>query len=64
LLRVSVFTAALGLVLQPAIAAKSPDISPQRLSSIVRTLSSDAFEGRGPATAGETKTVDYLFAQM
>ena len=27
-------------------------------------LSSDEFEGRGPATAGETKTVDYVVAQM
>jgi Zn-dependent M28 family amino/carboxypeptidase len=64
LLRVSLLTAALGLALQPAFAAKSPDISPQRLSAIVRTLSSDAFEGRGPATAGEKKTVDYIVSQM
>ena len=27
-------------------------------------LASDEFEGRGPATAGETKTVDYVVAQM
>jgi Zn-dependent M28 family amino/carboxypeptidase len=27
-------------------------------------LSSDDFEGRGPATAGEKKTIDYLVAQM
>ena len=64
LLSVSLLTAALGLALQPAMAAQSPDISPQRLSSIVRTLSSDDFEGRGPATAGETKTVDYIVSQM
>src|SRR6185437_14928970 len=30
----------------------------------VKTLSSDAFEGRGPATAGETRTIDYVAAQM
>jgi hypothetical protein len=27
-------------------------------------LSSDEFEGRGPATAGETKTVGYIVDQM
>ncbi|AXK71595.1 peptidase M20 [Lysobacter sp. TY2-98] len=64
LLAASLLTVSIGLALQPAMAAKAPDISAQRLSSIVRTLSSDAFEGRGPATAGETKTVDYLVSQM
>ncbi|WP_454886794.1 M28 family metallopeptidase [Sphingomonas oryzagri] len=48
------------------IAAKpvEPVFSPQRLSGHIRILSSDAFEGRGPATAGETKTVDYLVQQF
>jgi Zn-dependent M28 family amino/carboxypeptidase len=41
-----------------------PKIDPQRLSAEVKTLSSDAFEGRGPATAGETKTVAYVIGQM
>lgn len=36
----------------------------QRLSGHVRTLASDAFEGRGPATAGEEKTVAYLIEQF
>jgi Zn-dependent M28 family amino/carboxypeptidase len=35
-----------------------------RLSAHVKTLSSDAFEGRGPATEGERKTVAYLIEQM
>ncbi|GAB1596278.1 M28 family metallopeptidase [Lysobacter sp. PAGU 2638] len=64
MLAVSLLTVSIGLALQPAYAAKGPDISAQRLSSIVRTLSSDAFEGRGPATAGETKTVNYIVSQM
>ncbi|MGY3265087.1 Zn-dependent M28 family amino/carboxypeptidase [Lysobacter sp. HA35] len=64
LLAASLLTVSIGLALQPAMAAKGPDISATRLSSIVRTLSSDAFEGRGPATAGETKTVDYIVSQM
>ncbi|NKJ21098.1 M28 family metallopeptidase [Dyella sp. SG609] len=45
------------------LAAEAPSFDPHRLSADVKTLSSDAFEGRGPATAGETKTVDYLIAQ-
>ncbi|MEO6103231.1 MAG: M28 family metallopeptidase [Pseudoxanthomonas sp.] len=42
----------------------APTFDPQRLSAIVKTLSSDEFEGRGPATAGETKTVAYVIEQM
>ena len=64
LLAVSVLTASIGLALAPAHAANAPDISAQRLSQIVRTLSSDEFEGRAPATAGETKTVDFIVSQM
>ena len=64
LLAVSVLTASIALALAPAHAANAPDISAQRLSQIVRTLSSDEFEGRAPATAGETKTVDFIVSQM
>lgn len=48
------------------LAATTPadPISPQRLSADVRTLASDAFEGRAPGTAGETKTIDWLVAQF
>ena len=41
-----------------------PKFNPGRLSNEVKTLSSDAFEGRGPATPAETKTIDYVVAQM
>jgi Zn-dependent M28 family amino/carboxypeptidase len=41
-----------------------PVFSPQTLSEHVHVLASDAFEGRGPATAGETKTIDYIVAKM
>jgi Zn-dependent M28 family amino/carboxypeptidase len=44
--------------------AAAPTFDPQRMSQDVKVLSSDEFEGRGPATAGETKTVDYVVAQM
>jgi Zn-dependent M28 family amino/carboxypeptidase len=48
----------------PAWATDLPTFDPHRLSQEVKTLSSDAFEGRGPATPGETKTVDYVVAQF
>ncbi|KRA75892.1 peptidase M20 [Lysobacter sp. Root667] len=54
----------LSLSVSAALAAEAPKFDPQRLSDEVKTLSSDEFEGRGPATAGETKTVDYVVAQM
>jgi Zn-dependent M28 family amino/carboxypeptidase len=37
---------------------------PGRLSQHVQTLGSDAFEGRAPATPGETRTVAYLTDQF
>ncbi|WP_193162467.1 M28 family metallopeptidase [Microbulbifer hainanensis] len=39
-------------------------IDPERLSSIVKTLASDEFEGRAPGTPGEEKTVAYLVDQF
>ncbi|SFL19244.1 M28 family metallopeptidase [Lysobacter sp. cf310] len=54
----------LSLSVSAALAAEAPKFDPKRLSDEVKTLSSDEFEGRGPATAGETKTIDYVVAQM
>jgi Zn-dependent M28 family amino/carboxypeptidase len=48
----------------PLAAQSTATFSPQRLAQHVQTLGSDAFEGRGPATAGETKTVAYLSQQF
>jgi Zn-dependent M28 family amino/carboxypeptidase len=45
-------------------AADAPTFDPQRLSRDVKTLSSDEFEGRGPNTAGETKTVAHITEQF
>ncbi|MFD1297112.1 M28 family metallopeptidase [Lysobacter gummosus] len=45
-------------------APKAPTFDTKRLSEEVKVLSSDEFEGRGPATAGETKTIDYVVAQL
>jgi len=44
--------------------AIAPVFDPKRMSDEVETLSSDEFEGRGPATPGETKTVAYVSGQM
>ncbi|MDQ3074122.1 MAG: M28 family metallopeptidase [Pseudomonadota bacterium] len=50
----------------PAVASAQtpPSFDPARLSRHVQTLSSDAFEGRGPATRGEKMTVDYLVREL
>jgi Zn-dependent M28 family amino/carboxypeptidase len=44
--------------------AFSPDINAADFAELDKTLSSDAFEGRGPGTPGEDKSVDYIKAQM
>ena len=40
--------------------AASMAIDPAILSRDIKVLASDEFEGRGPGTAGERKTIDYL----
>nr|WP_241093538.1 M28 family metallopeptidase [Xanthomonas sp.] len=42
----------------------APAFDTQRISADVKTLASDAYEGRAPATPGEEKTVAYLSAQF
>ncbi|WP_304177104.1 M28 family metallopeptidase [Phenylobacterium aquaticum] len=48
---------------QPTFAAPG-DIDPALLADHIKVLSSDAFEGRGPATPGETKTVQFMTEQF
>jgi len=48
----------------PAPASAAATIDPAKLSNHVKILSADDFEGRGPATAGERKTVAYLTEQL
>lgn len=50
----------------PPVAAHAftADITEGDFSDLVKTLSSDEFEGRGPGSVGEEKTVAYLEAQM
>lgn len=44
--------------------ADAPTFDAKQLSAMVKILSSDTFEGRGPATPGETRTVAYVTEQM
>jgi Zn-dependent M28 family amino/carboxypeptidase len=54
-----------GLLSTSAIAlAAPPSFDVARVSAEIKTLASDAFEGRGPATRAEVKTIDYISAQM
>ncbi len=46
----------------PRVAA--PQISIQTLKDVTRTLSSDAFEGRGPGTRAEALTTDYIIQRF
>lgn len=54
-------------VLSYAIATSAfaaPEFDAKRMSNDVKILSSDAYEGRGPNTAGEVKTIDYMVSQL
>jgi len=55
---------AICLAAVPISAATMGPFDPAALSQIDRTISSDAFEGRGPATRAETKTINYIADQF
>ncbi|MBA17973.1 MAG: peptidase M28 [Sphingomonas sp.] len=42
----------------------APEISLQTLKDVTKTLSSDAFEGRAPGSAGEEKSLAYIVEQF
>jgi Zn-dependent M28 family amino/carboxypeptidase len=52
------------LLASGAAIAQTAQFDTARLSQHVQTLGSDAYEGRAPATAGETKTVAYISEQF
>ncbi|MGI8931554.1 MAG: peptidase M20, partial [Sphingomicrobium sp.] len=54
----------IALAAVPLFAAPTTAFDPARLSRHVQILGSDAYEGRAPATRGETKTVAYLIEQF
>ena len=57
-------TVAVSALMTGAAAAAPPVVDAIRVLRDIKVLSSDEYEGRGPATAGETKTIAYLIAQM
>jgi Zn-dependent M28 family amino/carboxypeptidase len=57
--------AVLGALAANAASAHEPaSVDPKQLSEMVQVLASDEFEGRGPATPGEDKTVGYVIGRM
>lgn len=57
----SILALAAALSHSPAAAQQTPaPISEAEIRSHIAVLASDAFEGRAPGSAGETKTLDYL----
>ena len=54
----------LALAIGGTAAAQTAQFDVSRLSEHIRILSSDAYEGRAPNSAGETKTVAYLVDQF
>jgi Zn-dependent M28 family amino/carboxypeptidase len=55
---------AIALAAVPLTAASMGTFSPYRLSEIDKTISSDAFEGRGVNTPAEVKSVNYIIDQF
>jgi Zn-dependent M28 family amino/carboxypeptidase len=51
---------AIAVIAIPAIAQQMGPFDPARLSATDKTISDDSFEGRGPATRAETKTINYI----
>ncbi|THD82529.1 MAG: M28 family peptidase [Phenylobacterium sp.] len=59
------FAAAAALISGAALAAPAhAPIDPAVMSQDIKVLSSDAFEGRGPATRAEPKTIAYIVQQF
>lgn len=58
----AVFAAAL-LAASPALHAQDASVAEADLAAHIRILASDAFEGRGPGTAGEDRTIAYVVGE-
>lgn len=56
--------AALVAAMPLAAFAAEPAVNPAHLATDIKVLSSDAFEGRGPATPGGDKAVAWIIGQM
>lgn len=56
-------TVTAALAASSVLAQTAPTVEGPRLSAHIKTLASDAFEGRGPATEGERRAIGYIQAQ-
>jgi Zn-dependent M28 family amino/carboxypeptidase len=63
LTKLALFAAAAALISGPVLAA-TPTIDTTVMSNDIKVLSSDAFEGRAPATPAEQKTIGYIAQQF
>ena len=63
-MRLALLALPLLFALPAAAQPRLPAISETTLKEVTKTLSSDAFEGRAPATPAEAKTVAYLIQQF
>lgn len=63
MLRATLFGAGLA-VLMAASPVLAQTIDPVRLNNLTRELASDYFEGRGPVTVGEDRTIEWLIQQF
>jgi len=63
-MKTTTLVAALLVSAASAATAAGPTFDAKRIGRDIQTLSSDEYEGRGPATRAETKTIDYVAAQM
>jgi Zn-dependent M28 family amino/carboxypeptidase len=60
----TVFFAAAAALISTSTFAATPAIDPAVMSQDIKVLSSDAFEGRAPATPGEQKSISYIAEQF
>jgi Zn-dependent M28 family amino/carboxypeptidase len=63
MIKIVLLAAAAALVAGSALAAPAA-IDPKVMSQDIKVLSSDAYEGRGPATRAEPKTIAYIVGQF
>jgi len=61
--KIVLLATAAALIAAPVLAAPA-NIDPKVMSQDIKVLSSDAYEGRGPATRAEPKTIAYIVSQF
>ncbi len=62
--RIPMLAVALSLAFTACALAQTAEINASNIAKTIQTISSDAYEGRGPATRAEKKTTEYIAAQF